>query len=204
MKQGKTIHTAVPREVFGIKIEGNIVPIFDDGKVVGCITCVYSLEKLDALENSNHLMKDMIKESDDSIEHILSSSTNTVNELKEVNNFVNTLSQNLEDVYLVVDSIKGNATRTKMLALNASIEASRAGEEGKGFKIVASEMSKLSQMSTESVTNINSSLNNISKSIKNVTDSIDEINSSALKNLDLVETISKNLSTMYNNINNSK
>ena len=149
-------------------------------------------------------IKEMIKESDSSIDNILVSSTNTVNELKEVDNFVNALKENLQDVYTVVDSIKGNANRTKMLALNASIEASRAGEEGKGFKVVASEMGKLSQMSTESVTNINSSLDIISKSIKNVTESIKEINNSALNNLDVVETISSNLSKMLENINTNK
>lgn len=204
MAQGKAIHTIVPKEIFGTKMEANLIPIFDLGKVVGCITSVFSLEKLDELENTNNLMKEMIKESDSSIDNILVSSTNTVNELKEVDNFVNALKENLQDVYTVVDSIKGNANRTKMLALNASIEASRAGEEGKGFKVVASEMGKLSQMSTESVTNINSSLDIISKSIKNVTESIKEINNSALNNLDVVETISSNLSKMLENINTNK
>ena len=75
----------------------------------------------------------------------------------------------------VVESIKKNTSNIKMLALNASIEAARAGEYGRGFTIVAHEMGKLSQMSSESVAGINDTLNDISKSIKETTELINKI-----------------------------
>ena len=146
-------------------------------------------------------MVEMIKESDDSIGYILNESNHTVDELKDVNKLMKDLESNVKNVYNVVDSIKGNTARTKMLALNASIEAARAGEEGKGFKIVANEMGKLSQMSAESVSNINESLAVMSKSIKDITESISTINTSAFNNLESIEKISNNLSEVLEKFN---
>ena len=76
-----------------------------------------------------------------------------------------------------------------MLALNASIEAARAGESGKGFKIVANEMGKLSQMSAESVVSINKTLEDMKKSIDDVVKTINEIYNSSFKNSDEAENI---------------
>lgn len=196
MDEKKTRHCTVPKEVFGISLVGNLVPVFDEGEVVGCIACVRSLEQIEALRNSNTQMVDIIKDSDNSITYILDKCENTVNELKDVNNFLNTLEENIKGVYNVVESIKGNNSRTKMLALNASIEAARAGEDGKGFKIVANEMGKLSQMSAESVSNINVTLEKMTESIKNVTESISRINDSSLNSLESVEKLAENLSKM--------
>ncbi|HCW53606.1 MAG TPA: hypothetical protein DG753_07710 [Clostridium sp.] len=109
----KTIHTVVPKEVFGVKIEGNLVPVIDEGQVVGCIACVFSLEEMETLKSTNELMNQTIKESDDSITNILNESNNTVNELKDIYNYVENLERTIQDVYNVVESIKSNTSRTK-------------------------------------------------------------------------------------------
>lgn len=150
MSTGKTLHNILPKEVFGVPIEGNLVPVFDDGKVVGCIACVFSTEKKHELKKKNEF-------------------------IKEIHESVENLEKSVNGVYGVVESIKGNTSSIKMLALNASIEAARAGEYGRGFTIVAHEMGKLSQMSSESVAGINETLNEISKSIKEVKESINKI-----------------------------
>ena len=85
-----------------------------------------------------------------------------------------------------------------MLALNAAIEAARAGESGRGFTIVANEMGKLSQMSSESVTDINETLNAIIESIKDVTESVRKIDDVSFKNSELVETILSDLNRILN------
>ena len=40
MSTGKILHNIIPKEIFGVAVEGNIVPVFDDGQVVGCLTSV--------------------------------------------------------------------------------------------------------------------------------------------------------------------
>lgn len=70
----------------------------------------------------------------------------------------------------VTDMINSIAEQTKMLALNATIEAARAGEFGKGFQVVAEEISKLSEKSmNEGTQTINSIVNEIQNGISQVT-----------------------------------
>ena len=189
MNTGKRIHNVLPKEVFGVPIEGNLVPIFDEGKVVGCIVAVYYSEKKAELEKKSLEMQHILGESRDLICTVLNDSVSVTNQFKEINKYIANLEESINGIYSVIDSIKGNTSRTKMLALNAAIEAARAGESGKGFTIVASEMGKLSQMSAESVTHINNTLNSVVKSIDDVTNAIREIDSSELKNSELVENL---------------
>ena len=189
MDTGKVLHNVLPKEVFGVPIEGNLVPIFDNGEVVGCITCVYSVDKIEQLEYQANEVKKILEESKDSIYDVLNAAMDTTNYLAEVNQSMDKLEKSISAVYSVVDSIKSNTSRTKMLSLNASIEAARAGEYGKGFTIVANEMGKLAQMSAESVTGINETLNEMTMSIDDVTKAIDKINEVSCNNSETVDKI---------------
>lgn len=193
MNTGKTIHNVLPKEVFGIPIEGNLVPVFDNGEVVGCIACVYSVEKIEELEYQANEVKNILEQSKDSIYGILNTVVDTTKDLEEVNQDMDKLEKSINAVYDVVDSIKANTARTKMLSLNASIEAARAGEYGKGFTIVANEMGKLSQMSAESVTDINDTLNKMTSAVSDIIKAINKINEVSSNNSQRVEKILEGL-----------
>jgi len=72
--------------------------------------------------------------------------------------------------------IKEIAEQTKLLGLNASIEAAHAGEHGKGFNVVASEVRKLADHSSQATRNIEGSLNKINQSIEIILEQMNEIN----------------------------
>lgn len=67
----------------------------------------------------------------------------------------------LQHITTLVDVIKGIASQTNLLSLNAAIEAERAGEHGKGFAVVAQEVRKLSQEVSDSVTEITSTIGKV-------------------------------------------
>ena len=78
------------------------------------------------------------------------------------------LTEQMNNIGKILDQINGIAKQTNMLSLNASIEASRAGEHGRGFAVVAEEIRLLSEDSTRASSNISSILSQLKVAADNV------------------------------------
>ena len=94
---------------------------------------------------------------------------NNINSIKdEVNEAVKSLLGHSKSIEKVVETIDDISKRTKLIAINASIEAARAGISGAGFAVVAEEIRKLSEQSSQSTKGVSDIIKSVQKEIGNV------------------------------------
>jgi methyl-accepting chemotaxis protein len=167
----------VPENVFGVALKAIGVPIKENGQFVGSIVIAKNLERKTSMLDLAENVSDSLSEIGNIINKItqgvqLVSSTNTLVQENVEKTSVET--KNTDEIIQFVENV---ARQTNLLGLNAAIEASRAGEFGKGFSVVANEIRKLSVSSSESIKQIDSVLRNIQASVTEISSKTNESSS---------------------------
>jgi methyl-accepting chemotaxis protein len=127
------------------------------------------------------------------VENILSISQQSM----EMVGSVDDISSNMDEIHELLKNVTGIADQTNLLALNAAIEAARAGEHGRGFAVVADEVRKLSTGSAETGEKIRAV---IVKSRGNITSAVSQIGDMASKDMNVAMESKQRVNEMMNEI----
>jgi methyl-accepting chemotaxis protein len=123
------------------------------------------------LQNGRHELESLL--------HTINRSAELEEDLSHKLQQLNSEASQVKHILLVIGDI---ADQTNLLALNAAIEAARAGEHGRGFAVVADEVRKLAERTQKSLVEINATINIIVQSISEATDQM-QFNTEAMSNV---------------------
>lgn len=189
LAKGVAKHNHLSKEVLGYPIEGNLIPIKDGGQVVGCICCSYSVEGKEKVQEIASNFQGSIQQIDSSLQNVVTGVESLFTMLTDMNQMTTDVEKDVNEAVDVVIKISSNASHSNILALNASIEAARSGEAGKGFAVVATEMGKLAKDSSNSASEIKTTLSAIVNHLEAITNSIKEANDVAKSYMESIGSI---------------
>ncbi|MGL2698136.1 methyl-accepting chemotaxis protein TlpB [Helicobacter pylori] len=169
-----------------------------------------SIEQSQGLRKRLIETQGLVKESKDAIGDLFSQIVESAHTEEELSSQVEQLSRNADDVKSILDIINDIADQTNLLALNAAIEAARAGEHGRGFAVVADEVRNLAGRTQKSLAEINSTIMVIVQEINAVSSQMN-LNSQKMERLsdmsksvqETYEKMSSNLSSVVSDSNQS-
>ncbi len=159
-----------------------------------------SIEQSQGLRKRLIETQGLVKESKEAIGDLFSQITESAHTEEELSSKVEQLSRNADDVKSILDIINDIADQTNLLALNAAIEAARAGEHGRGFAVVADEVRNLAGRTQKSLAEINSTIMVIVQEINAVSSQMN-LNSQKMERLsDMSKSVQETYEKMSSNL----
>lgn len=137
---------------------------------------------------------------DNILQQTVGSIQSLADEINQAGKVIQTLDTDVANIASILDVIKGIAEQTNLLALNAAIEAARAGEQGRGFAVVADEVRALASKTQDSTGEIQKMIERLQLGAKEAVQAIHASNQSGVETIELANQASQSLAQITNAI----
>ncbi|WP_404407970.1 methyl-accepting chemotaxis protein [Jeotgalibacillus malaysiensis] len=154
------------------------------------------------ISNKSSHATDKSREGDQMVEKTSEQMNEIHHSVSQNSKVVRSLAERSKQISEISQVISNIADQTNLLALNAAIEAARAGEHGKGFAVVADEVRKLAEESQQSSAQINQLITDIQSDIAQSTASFDQVTQDVDAGLSLIQHTRTNFSEIMESMEN--
>lgn len=173
-------------------------PIADKKTTVGCLAVAVLLDNRHELDQIVETLEQQVANLSGVVESVTTGVTSLLTMNQELLHKTNETTVKAKDTDEIVGIIQGISSKTNLLGLNASIEAARSGEAGKGFNVVAKEIQKLSITSKDSISKIDVIIKDISANIQEIDTGLDTINGVSKQQAESVKTLTSTMEEVKN------
>ncbi|SDI12609.1 methyl-accepting chemotaxis protein [Desulfosporosinus hippei] len=193
----------VPKEQYGVAFKSSTMPIKDwSNSIIGTLTLALSLKGQTALQEITENISSSAEQLSATTEDLASSALVLSENIAEVLSQTQDILKLIEQTNNILDFVKSVATNSRLLGLNAAIEAARAGDFGRGFTVVADEIRKMAENSAKSVNDSKTLISTINDKVNHLMNKVEELTSVALTqaaaNQEMTATIQSFAATTQN------
>ncbi len=193
MQRKEKITMEIDEDLYGVSYIATGLPIYNnEGDVIGAIVTSENLQRQEILFSTAREIQGFLQNIQGSIQEIVAEAQELSATSEELRSVTEDATIKVESTAGILDTVKQISKRTNLIGLNASIEAARVGEYGKGFNVVANEVRNLSQMTNNSTAEIGHIINLIKEAIDSIdsaTQMVSEVSQSQAEKLSGINVI---------------